>query len=782
MYKYLMVYISIFEAVYALLGLIVQPDFYSYSSVFLVIARTDRLGLPLWMIQIVNLMFCSMFGMSMATFTLHFIYRENFLPKHHFSIDEVTYVGPNYYIIEEDGAEILNIAVCVGMAIMIVMVTISILTIAIFACKCYKAIGVLLLESNHSEGYKTLQSQLLNMLIVQVTIPAILMHVPASILLTGPIFHIGNEIAGGLFCISVAIFPVIDPLPTMFMIQHYRKVLRAIVRKSLRICLLIQLILYRSPKGIGMYKYLMVYISGFELLYAFLGLLVQPDFYSYSSVFLAIARTNRLGLPLWMIQIVNLMFCSMFGMSMAMFTLHFIYRYCVIIGSSFVKMDSNFKICIWFLSPIVYGFVWGVILLSALGPNDSTNKLLKLSYFPKHKVTIEQVTYIGPNHYTLGVNGTESLNYTVLGGMSVIITMVSISILIIAIFAYKCYKGVGVLLLESNLSDGYKTLQSQLLNMLVVQVTIPVILMHNPASILFTGPIIHKGNEFAGGLFCIAVAVYPVLDPLPTMFMDFYNYSCVLLVVARTDRLGLPIWLVRVACTIFCCMFGMSMAMFTLHFIYRYCVISGSKLIKMDSTLKVCVWFLSPILYGFIWGATLYTTMGPNEYTDQILKDHYFQKHKINIRQITYLGPNYYKTDGNGTEYLNWTVFGGMTVLFTMVTISILIIIIFAYKCYKGVGVLLQESHHSEGFKTLQSQLLNMLVVQVTIPAVLMHGPSFILFTGAILHAGNEIAGGLFCIAVAVYPVLDPLPTMFMIQHYRKVLRVMVRRSLCLKV
>uniref|UniRef100_A0A1I7SYA5 G protein-coupled receptor n=1 Tax=Caenorhabditis tropicalis TaxID=1561998 RepID=A0A1I7SYA5_9PELO len=238
--------------------------------------------------------------------------------------------------------------------------------------------------------------------------------------------------------------------------------------------LLIQLILFRSPKGIGMYKFLMVYISVFELIYAFLGLMVQPDFLSHSSVFLVIARTDRLGIPLWMIRIVNTMFRSMFGMSMAMFTLHFIYRYFVIIGETF---------------------------------------------FQKNRITIDQVTYIGPNYYTTDHNGTETFNWTVFGGMSVIITMVSISILTIVIFAYKSYKGVGVLLRESHHSDGYKTLQSQLLNMLVAQVSIPAILMHGPASFLFTGPIFHVANEFAGDFFCISVAVYPVLDPLPTMFM-----------------------------------------------------------------------------------------------------------------------------------------------------------------------------------------------------------------------------------------------------------------------
>ncbi|KAF1752461.1 hypothetical protein GCK72_019016 [Caenorhabditis remanei] len=283
--------------------------------------------------------------------------------------------------------------------------------------------------------------------------------------------------------------------------------------------LLIQLVLYRSPDGVGMYKYLMVYISAFELLYAFLGLIVQPEFYSYSSVILVIARTDRFGLPVWIIRVINTLFCNMFGISMAMFTIHFIYRYCVIIGSPMIRMDSAFKVCIWFLSPILYGFVWGIFLVGTLGPSESTNIVLGERFLPFRHITIDQITYVGPNYYTRDLNGTETLNLIVCGGMAGLTIMVTISFATISIFAYKCYKGVGNLLHDSQHSEGYKILQSQLLNMLVVQVTIPFVLMHGPASFMFTGPILHFGNEIAGGLFCIAVAVYPVLDPLPTMFM-----------------------------------------------------------------------------------------------------------------------------------------------------------------------------------------------------------------------------------------------------------------------
>ncbi|PIC22296.1 hypothetical protein B9Z55_016402 [Caenorhabditis nigoni] len=245
MYKYLLCYISVFETAFAFLNVLIQPasfilplrpskssfqDFFSHSTVFLVVVRTDRLNLPIWFIYIADALFCGMFGMSMALFALHFIYRylvvtgDHFLSGKDLVIEEITYVGPNYYI-TDNGEECLNWRGIIGMIILDTMVTTSIIIIIIFATKCYRVVSALSQSFNHSKSYRDLQSQLLNSLVAQIIIPAILMQGPALYLFTFPIFHMGNEYLGELFCTAVAIYPVLDPLPTLFMIQHYRKAL-----------------------------------------------------------------------------------------------------------------------------------------------------------------------------------------------------------------------------------------------------------------------------------------------------------------------------------------------------------------------------------------------------------------------------------------------------------------------------------------------------------------------------------------------------------------------------
>ncbi|CAO4376136.1 unnamed protein product [Caenorhabditis nigoni] len=277
--------------------------------------------------------------------------------------------------------------------------------------------------------------------------------------------------------------------------------------------ILLQLVCHKSPKEIGMYKYLLCYISVFETAFAFLN-----DFFSHSTVFLVVVRTDRMNLPIWFIYIADALFCGMFGMSMALFALHFIYRYLVVTGNPYVKTFSCSKIFFWLVCPLLYGALWITVVFLTLNPNKSSNRLLSDHFLSGKDLVIEEITYVGPNYYITD-NGEESLNWRGIIGMCILDTMVTTSIIIIVIFATKCYRVVSALSQSFNHSKSYRDLQSQLLNSLVAQIIIPAILMQAPALYLFTFPIFHMGNEYLGELFCTAVAIYPVLDPLPTLFM-----------------------------------------------------------------------------------------------------------------------------------------------------------------------------------------------------------------------------------------------------------------------
>ncbi|CAB3403298.1 unnamed protein product [Caenorhabditis bovis] len=69
---------------------------------------------------------------------------------------------------------------------------------------------------------RNLQSQLFNALVMQTIFPFALMHFPASFLFVAPLFDTNFEFASNLVNITLAIYPAIDPLPTIFIVKSYR--------------------------------------------------------------------------------------------------------------------------------------------------------------------------------------------------------------------------------------------------------------------------------------------------------------------------------------------------------------------------------------------------------------------------------------------------------------------------------------------------------------------------------------------------------------------------------
>uniref|UniRef100_A0A1I7SYA6 Seven TM Receptor n=1 Tax=Caenorhabditis tropicalis TaxID=1561998 RepID=A0A1I7SYA6_9PELO len=230
-YKYLMIYIALFEMLYSALDILAAPDFYSYDSAFLVITLADKVLVPRFFQNALTVVFCSMFGTSMAMFGMHFVYRylvltgESYLLRRDVNISDLSYISPNYWIRNENGENVIHLKAVIGMCLLLIMVSISMLSILVFATLSYRNLGSIIKESANSTHYRTLQLQLLNSLVAQALIPALLMQGPSCIVFTVPFFHMGTELSGGILGITVSLYPVLDPLPTMFVIKHYRHAL-----------------------------------------------------------------------------------------------------------------------------------------------------------------------------------------------------------------------------------------------------------------------------------------------------------------------------------------------------------------------------------------------------------------------------------------------------------------------------------------------------------------------------------------------------------------------------
>lgn len=101
---------------------------------------------------------------------------------------------------------------------------VSIATIIYFGKKCYTILNSLVPHTSKSEKNRRLQKQLYFALVTQTLIPIVLMHIPVSTLYFSAFFCIDLGSISGIAPLAIALYPTLDPLPTMFIIGHYRTV------------------------------------------------------------------------------------------------------------------------------------------------------------------------------------------------------------------------------------------------------------------------------------------------------------------------------------------------------------------------------------------------------------------------------------------------------------------------------------------------------------------------------------------------------------------------------
>ncbi|CAP26712.1 Protein CBG06398 [Caenorhabditis briggsae] len=315
----------------------------------------------------------------------------------------------------------------------------------------------------------------------------------------------------------------------MFSIGCWNIILRVVqwVSGTLGVTLntfLITLIIFRSPKDIGAYKYLMIYISAFEIAYSILDIIIEPHAFSHGPIFIVFRCfkdsffTRDQGFYLIVV------YCGSFGLSIALFGVHFVYRYGAADSEFRKSYLSGRKLIVLFLIPVVYGIWWSAVTFFLYKSSHESDLFISssTSLLDGLETKIDEISYIivwfyAPN--PLNQNKIEPV-WTSFVGIGCMWFMIFSSFFCVIYFGVKCYKKIMRKLKTSKMSSYYtKSIQQQLFQALVVQTLIPVFLMYIPVGVLFFFPMINFEVGSISSFVTATIAIYPAVDPLPTMFI-----------------------------------------------------------------------------------------------------------------------------------------------------------------------------------------------------------------------------------------------------------------------
>ncbi|CCD67425.1 Serpentine receptor class r-10 [Caenorhabditis elegans] len=287
--------------------------------------------------------------------------------------------------------------------------------------------------------------------------------------------------------------------------------------------LLITLIFKRSPKLLGSYKSLMIYINVFELTYAILYFAEKPNPFTKKSAFFLIVNWKESIFPKPISCLLNLLFVGFYGTTIAILALHFVYRFLSVTCNKLLNSFNSWKIILWFALPLLNGTMFMLIGSFVMCSSPESDRFMKENYqaVRENTTSFEDLYYLGPFLWPkLGNSSTEQYFSwkDAIGGMA-ITGAIGLSCFLMLYLGLRCYRCINATISTASSSSHLKTIQKQLLNALVFQSLIPVLLLHIPASIIFVTIFLGKSTEAIGETVSLTVAWYPALNPLPALFI-----------------------------------------------------------------------------------------------------------------------------------------------------------------------------------------------------------------------------------------------------------------------
>ncbi|UMM36750.1 hypothetical protein L5515_008772 [Caenorhabditis briggsae] len=145
------------------------------------------------------------------------------------------------------------------------------------------------------------------------------------------------------------------------------------------------------------------------------------------------------------------------------------------------------------------------------------------------------------------------------------------------------------------------------------------------------------------------------------------------------------------------------------------------------------------------------------------------EKFGLKIEECAYIGLVFWPSDKNGDVHPDPEAFIGCGVMWLILCTSFLSVFYFGYNCYRWISKQLGSmTNQSEASKSLQVQLFYALIVQAAIPCFLLYMPAATLFTCPMLNINLNLKYPFMGITIAIYPAIDPLPTILIIKSYRQ--------------
>ncbi|CAI5452269.1 unnamed protein product [Caenorhabditis angaria] len=216
--------------------------------------------------------------------------------------------------------------------------------------------------------------------------------------------------------------------------------------------------------------------------------------------------------------------------------------------------------------------------------------------------------------------------------------------------------------------------------------------------------------------------------------------------------------------TTYCTSYGLTLVLLAIHFVYRYFAIKSFKIVKHFQFPYLLIWPSIFLIIAVIWWLDVYFFLSSNVLIDEYMRKTIKLHYEDDIEKLSYIGPLYFTYDTNGKKLIQWKSCLGMlcVAIISIVTLTIIIVLGTVIRNTK------KNLNNSTASLKVRKQLDKALRLQTIVPICFMYSPTTILFIAPIFGVELGSMANITSICLALYPVIDPLVVMFIIQDYRE--------------
>ncbi|CAL2046145.1 unnamed protein product [Caenorhabditis brenneri] len=288
-----------------------------------------------------------------------------------------------------------------------------------------------------------------------------------------------------------------------------------------------------------------------------------------------------------------------------------------------------------------------------------------------------------------------------------------------------------------------------------------------------------KSPEGFGGyknflrIYCFYAFVFSIVDWLsqPSCLIDIHGFGYVFFSENRMFDMGYSgSLLVQV---LYCGCFIASSSFLSLNFIYRYVSTCKTYYIIYFQGWRVLLLFLYCALPFVIWSLMVFTLMGPTPERTEHLNITTMLVENMDLAGKPYVGVlcrHVSNTTGHNYGDIEWGTMGALLGLFGFQGFFYTISLFCGILTYHDTMTLFKMAQMSKELYKMQMQLLRAIVIQASVPLVLVYIPPAIMIIGGMCGIYVGQIGYFVVMSISIYPPLDSLVFLLSIRCYRSAL------------